>query len=200
MVHVLEQAINTHGNLMAVWVARRPLRRSPRIMLYDVPVTNMVREAEEAAFLQKLRSSNSFPDSMDIRVLFRKPGRGPFQHWILSVAPELSSAIKGTNRLIFGFGSFKFREFLEPTQCYKCLRFGHLRATCSALKELCTKCSGDHSYRVCTAASVACSRCMEYNRRRGTGPKVRTDHSALSVRCPVYLRERDEMGRYVNYV
>ncbi|GBO43483.1 hypothetical protein AVEN_64712-1 [Araneus ventricosus] len=200
MVQVLEQAINTHGSLMAVCVARKPLRRSPRIMLYDVPVTDMVREAEEAAFLHNLRSSNSIPESMDIRVLFRRPGRGHFQHWILSVAPELFSAIKNTNRLFFGFGSFKFREFLEPAQCYKCLRFGHLRATCSSLKELCTKCSGDHSYRVCTATSVACSRCMDFNRRRGTGPKVRTDHSALSVRCPVYLRERDEMGRHVKYV
>ncbi|GBM27119.1 hypothetical protein AVEN_189886-1 [Araneus ventricosus] len=195
MVNVLKQAINTHGSLKEVCVARKPLRRSPRIMLYDVPVTDMVKEAEEVAFLQKLRSSNSIPESMDIRVLFRKPGRGSSQHWILSVAPELFSTIKCTNRLFFGFGSFKFREYLEPTQYYKCLQFGHLRAICSALKEFCTRCSGDHSYRVCTAASVACSRCMEYNRRRGTGQKVRTDHSAISVRCPVYLREREEMGR-----
>ncbi|GBO34538.1 hypothetical protein AVEN_45383-1 [Araneus ventricosus] len=196
MVSVLEQAINTHDHLRAVCVARRPLRRSPRIMIYDVPVSDMVRETEEADFLQKLRFSNSIPDSLDIRVLFRKPGRGPFQHWVLSVAPELFRTLKGTNRLFFGFGTFKFREYLEPTQCFKCLRFGHLRATCSALKDRCTKCSGDHSFRVCMAASATCSRCLEYNRRRGTGPKVRTDHSAISVRCPVYLRERDEMGRH----
>ncbi|GBM79181.1 hypothetical protein AVEN_209512-1 [Araneus ventricosus] len=190
MRYIIETAINIHTGLKDVCVAREPRGRNPRILVYDVPVTGGNRETEEAAFLQKLRYSNSISDETDIRALFWRPGRGPFQHWVPSVAPEYFHTIKDTNRVFFGFGSLKFREYLEPTRCYKCLKFGHLRANCGASQELCTKCTGAHSYKECTAPTVVCRHCTEYNRRRRTGPRVRTDHSAISVRCPIYIRER----------
>ncbi|GBN84118.1 hypothetical protein AVEN_93072-1 [Araneus ventricosus] len=173
-----------------------PRKRNPQLIMYDVPVIEGDRDAEEATFL---RYSNSFPDSWDIRVLFKRPGRGPFKHWILSVPPEAFNHLKGSSRAFYGFGSLKFREFSEPLRCYKCLKFGHLRVNCSVPKELCSRCTGEHSHMECTATTVACRICKEYNRRSGTGPKVKTDHSAMPARCPIFVREKVELGRHTNY-
>ncbi|GBM14711.1 hypothetical protein AVEN_71992-1 [Araneus ventricosus] len=200
MIQILEQAINNHLDLKDVCVAPEHRKRNPQILIYDVPVTTGDRVAEEATFINQLRYSNSFPPELDIRVLFKRPGRGPYQHWVLSVAPGLFNIIKGTSRLYFGFGSFKFREILEPTRCYKCLKFGHLKANCSALKELCSRSPGEHSYKACTSTALVCRNCKEFNRRSGKGLRLQTAHSAISDRCPIFLREREDLGRHTTYV
>ncbi|GBL81675.1 hypothetical protein AVEN_93460-1 [Araneus ventricosus] len=137
MVTLLETAVNSHPALKDVCEARVPRKRQPQIIIYDVPVTSGEREDVESAFLQKLRSSNNFHEGSDMKVVCKKPGKGPYQHWLLAMAPGLYNCIKDCTRLYFGFGSFKFKEYLEPVRCYKCLKFGHLRAKCSALVESC---------------------------------------------------------------
>ncbi|GBL73778.1 hypothetical protein AVEN_230754-1 [Araneus ventricosus] len=199
MVNILENAVNTHPALKEVCEARLPRKRQPQIIIYDVPVASGDREVVEREFLQKLCSSNNFHAGSDMRIVCKKPGRGPYQHWVLGLAPGLYNCIKDCTRLYFGFGSFKFKEYLEPVRCYKCLKFGHLRAKCGAQSESCSRCLTNHSYRDCKADQPVCRNCVEFNTRNNRGFKLPTEHSAISDKCPVYIRVKKELGQRTAY-
>ncbi|GBO04056.1 hypothetical protein AVEN_69515-1 [Araneus ventricosus] len=198
MSRTLTTAINTHVDLGPVCNVREPRKRNPQILIYDVPTLPGDRDTAEVEFVAKLRSSNTLPEGT-LKVLFRKKGRGSMQHWVLAVDPSVFQAIQGKGRLHWGFGSLKFREHLEPTRCFKCHRFGHIRSTCSAPVELCSRCPGDHSYTDCPKETPVCRRCREYNVRNKKGPRLPLHHTAVSDKCPLFLREREELRKQTNY-
>ncbi|GBM23669.1 hypothetical protein AVEN_117412-1 [Araneus ventricosus] len=147
MAATLEEHINAHPELNGVCRARAPRRPQSRILVYDVPHIAGDREVQEQSFLGKLGLSNSFPDG-SVSVLFRRKGRGPAQHWVLSVDPVVYHCIRGTNRLHWGLGSLRFRTFSEPIQCFRCLKFGHVQSRCRTQEEVCSRCLGNHHIRV----------------------------------------------------
>ncbi|GBL87368.1 hypothetical protein AVEN_118322-1 [Araneus ventricosus] len=198
MAQTITSAINSHGELSGICRAREPSKRVPQILVYDVPPTSDTRDLEEARFIEKLRSSNDLPEG-DIRVLFRKKGRGSSHHWVLSMAPAVFRHLPARGRLHWGFGSLKFREFFEPTRCYKCHRFGHVRQNCTVQQDLCSRCPGEHNFKDCPRDTPVCRRCREYNTRNRNGPRVSIYHSALSERCPIYLRECEALRTNTHY-
>ncbi|GBN28830.1 hypothetical protein AVEN_137297-1 [Araneus ventricosus] len=44
------------------------------------------------------------------------------EHWVLSIAPTIFKTIKDLKWLSCGFGSYKFKEHLEPLRCFNCHR------------------------------------------------------------------------------
>ncbi|GBO39122.1 hypothetical protein AVEN_122349-1 [Araneus ventricosus] len=198
MAKTITSAINSHVELSGVCTAREPRKRVPQILVYDVPATPGPRALEEAHFIEKLRSSNDLPEG-DIRVLFRKKGRGSSHHWVISMAPSVFRHLPARGRLHWGFGSLKFREFFEPTRCFKCHRFGHVRQNCSAPTELCSRCPGEHPFKDCPRDTPVCRRCRDYNTRNKNGPRVSIYHSAISEKCPLYLRECEALRSNTQY-
>ncbi|GBN70707.1 hypothetical protein AVEN_30261-1 [Araneus ventricosus] len=199
MARTIASAINTNADLGGICTAREPRKRVPQILIYDVPETIGPRETKEAQFIAKLRSSNDLPEG-EIRVLFRKKGRGSSHHWVLSMAPTLFQLLPAKRRLHWGFGSLKFREFFEPTRCFKCHRFGHVRQNCSAPKELCSRCPGDHPFKECPRDTPVCRRCRDYNARNKYRNPRSMHHSAISEKCPFYLRECEALRSNTQYV
>ncbi|KAF8773033.1 hypothetical protein HNY73_015728 [Argiope bruennichi] len=126
MVTKLKDAINSHTNLQNVCKATTPQIRMPQIIIYDVEKSERPREEEELDFLNQIKLSNDIVGNM--RVLFRKKGRGSSSHWAISLNPKAFRIIKDKARLQCGFGSYRFREFVEPLRCFKCLKFGHVRS------------------------------------------------------------------------
>ncbi|GBL97217.1 hypothetical protein AVEN_84927-1 [Araneus ventricosus] len=164
MADKLVLAINSHPELQVCCEARVPRKRSPQILIYDIPDMPGDKAMVEEEFLDKLRLSNSMPDG-DIRVLFRRKGRGSQQHWVLSVAPNIFASFGKSRRLHWGFGSFRFREYCEPLRCFKCYKYGYVRTQCSAPQELCWKCPGVHNFKACTKDRPICRNCRDFNAR-----------------------------------
>ncbi|GBN08389.1 hypothetical protein AVEN_84218-1 [Araneus ventricosus] len=98
MARTITSAINTNADLGGIYTDREPRKRVPQILIYDVPETPGPRETEEAQFIAKLRSSNDLPEG-EIRVLFRKKGRGSSHHWILSMDPPLFQLLPAKGQL-----------------------------------------------------------------------------------------------------
>ncbi|GBM11529.1 Retrovirus-related Pol polyprotein from type-1 retrotransposable element R1 [Araneus ventricosus] len=192
MADKLVQAINSHPELQACCEARVPRKRSPQILIYDIPDMPGDRAMAEEEFLDKLRVSNSLPDG-DIRVLFRRKGRGSQHHWVLSVAPSIFASFGQSRRLHWGFGSFRFREYCEALRCFKCYKYGHIRTQCSAPQELCSKCPGAHNFKDCTKDSPICRNCRDFNARNRNAPRLPVQHSAISEKCPGNLG-RSQVG------
>ncbi|GBN07191.1 Retrovirus-related Pol polyprotein from type-1 retrotransposable element R1 [Araneus ventricosus] len=171
MADKLVQAVNGHLELQGCCEARVPRKREPQILIYDIPAIPGDRQIVEEEFLDKLRASNSLPDG-DLRVLFRRKGRGSQQHWVLSVAPSIFASLGSARRLHWGFGSFRYREYCEPLRCFKCYRFGHVRAQCTAPQELCSKCPGSHNFKDCPKDRPVCRNCRDYNARNRTAQRL----------------------------
>ncbi|GBM46465.1 hypothetical protein AVEN_78607-1 [Araneus ventricosus] len=77
MAKKLEIEINTHLELKNLCSAREPRKRSPQILIYDIAESAGDKSQEEADFIEKLKTSNTFPEG-DIRVLFRRKGKGSY--------------------------------------------------------------------------------------------------------------------------
>ncbi|GBN54892.1 hypothetical protein AVEN_237501-1 [Araneus ventricosus] len=196
MANILENDINAHPDLNGVYTAEEPKKPNPRILVYDVPELPGYRVEQENLFLAKLGQSNSFPEGA-ATVHFRRKGRGYSQHWVISLDPIAFHSL-GTSILFhWGFGSFKFRPFYEPQQCFKCSKFGHTQSSCHAKTELCSRCPGEHSYRNCREQQPSCRNCIEFNRRTRARPSLSVNHTAVSRHCPMFLRECEELrGRF----
>ncbi|GBN70726.1 hypothetical protein AVEN_30274-1 [Araneus ventricosus] len=167
-------------------------------MIYDVPDSPGDRSAVEMTFIDKLRSSNNLPGG-EIKVVFRRKGRGSLSHWVLSLSPAVFAAIRETKRLHWGFGSYRFREFSEPLQCFRCFRFGHVRPQCRMQTDRCSKCPGEHSTKDCPKQTVVCRNCREFNGRNKTAARISIAHRADSDTCPIFLREREELKNRTHY-
>ncbi|GBO41488.1 Putative protein in type-1 retrotransposable element R1DM [Araneus ventricosus] len=177
MAQKLVTAVNTHQELSGKCTAGTPNPRHPQLLIYDVPVSIGERSEVEAAFIDRLRVSNNLP-SGSIRVVFRRPGRGSYHHWVLAMDPAIFSILKNSRRVHWGFGSYRCREYCEPQQCYKCYRYGHVRTACNAPRALCSRCLGDHLYKDCTKTTVTCRNCHAFNLRNRSSPRISTAHTA----------------------
>ncbi|GBM81846.1 hypothetical protein AVEN_107939-1 [Araneus ventricosus] len=198
MAQKLQEAINGHDNLKNICGAHKPKERIPHIMVYDIEKCGeeTTREIEEQSFLKKVKESNSLPDG-EMKVLFRKKGSGSREHWIISMDPAIFKQIKGEKRIQFGFGSFRFKEFIEPMRCFRCHKYGHGKKTCMVDTEHCSKCPGMHSFKECKATEAVCRNCRDFNRKSTN--KVRVNHTATSDKCPIFLREREQLKLKTNY-
>ncbi|GBM46648.1 Glucose-6-phosphate 1-dehydrogenase [Araneus ventricosus] len=196
MAKTLQTVINENVELKTVCEAREPKGRTPQILVYDIRTTGQNREEEEAAFLGKIRQSNSLPQG-EMKVLFTKKGRGEYEHWVISFDPQIFGCIKDEKRLHCAFGSYNFREFVEPLHCYNCHRFGHVKKNCGEKVELCCRCTGVYYYKTCQKTSILCRNCRECNKRNNT--KLRVDHTAISEKCPLFIREMGQLYNRKNH-
>ncbi|GBN96598.1 hypothetical protein AVEN_242581-1 [Araneus ventricosus] len=199
MAQTLRNHINAHPDLNGVCRAEEPRKPNPRVLLYDVPALPGDRGEQETLFLAQLEKSNSFSEG-PAKVLFRRKGRGDAQHWVISLDPVAFNYLGMSTRLHWGFGSFRFRPFSEPQQCYKCLRFGHTQSSCRADTSQCSRCPGTHTYRTCQEQQPRCRNCIEFNKRTRKGQLLNVNHTAISRKCPIFLRECEEFQGRLNTV
>ncbi|GBO17200.1 hypothetical protein AVEN_198958-1, partial [Araneus ventricosus] len=197
MANNLLKAINDHQEVKFFCLAKRPVVRNPQILIYDIEKCDGDREVNEKLFISKIRESNDLPEG-DIKVLFRKKGKGSLEHWVLSVDPAIFKSIKDLKWLCCGFGSYKFKEHLEPLRCFHCHRFGHQKKNCDIEKPQCQRCTKTHGQDQCDRKYPVCRNCKDFSNK--TGKRLLADHSATSDKCPVYLREKAQLKIQTNYV
>lgn len=98
----------------------------------------------------------------------------------LAVILKYSCDINQIPRMVrIGYMVFKTRIYIpRVTRCYKCQKFGHIAKNCFRTFQVCSICSGDHSFNQCPNSAVKkCANC--------SGP-----HSANDRECPRYIVAR----------
>lgn len=167
-------------------------RLNPRLIIRDVP-TDMDREA----FVSCLISQNLRGLAVeDIKVIYRFSANGrKASSIVVEVSPEIRKRLMEQGRVYIGWASCYVSDHLRVTQCFRCLRFGHIAKDCSADKDTCGHCRGEHETRSCrNRKSVpTCHNCSV--------AKLSTvDHSALDAgRCPIIQRRLREREHRINY-
>ncbi|XP_064485190.1 uncharacterized protein LOC135397517 [Ornithodoros turicata] len=88
-----------------------------------------------------------------------------------TVIITFKSEIKMPEEIHLGFHTYQVEEYFTPTQCFKCLRFGHLARNCRGHTR-CKYCAGPHQHKECTTKrEKKCANCQ--------GP-----HTATYGGCP----------------
>jgi hypothetical protein len=79
------------------------------------------------------------------------------------------------------FAAEKANQNSNPTQCLKCMRFGHVAKYCKAPSSICARCGDKHSIEQCsnTNQKLCCSNC-------------KGEHFATSKDCPLYKKQQQQ--------
>ncbi|GBN29313.1 hypothetical protein AVEN_71907-1 [Araneus ventricosus] len=176
MTETLRQAIESCPAVADKVSVRTPKGRVPHIIVYNVPVGKYATRDKEERWIRRLRKGDTLQEG-DISVRFRRKAKNGTEDWILALAPEVFKGVPKQGRLNYGFSSLRYREFLEPTRCFKCQRFGHMKSQCPDIAgpEYCTKCTGRHAPKDCKVKRPTCRNCAEYNSK--TGARTPTRHT-----------------------
>lgn len=159
------------------------------VFLYGLP------KMSEDAIMNELKAQNVIPTSVTItnseyntlddsvyKVQFK---RNEFN-------PANLNKIRTINRIVIRWKKFKPKRSGNPTQCWKCMMYGHGGAHCNRTAA-CMNCGESHLSKDCpftqnqkVPAVFKCFNCVKHKRDR-------TDHSANDVNCPfrqLYIKSR----------
>ena len=89
------------------------------------------------------------------------------------------SDITRPSELKIGYTLYKVSDYHPPPmQCFKCQRFGHKSAACSASKHRCVYCSENHTLDACPKQNMCCANCGS------------SSHLANYGGCPIYKQAK----------
>lgn len=172
-------------------------KKTPRIIIYDIPRDYDQEQLKVDIYQQNLKDlgieDEIFRDSFQL--LFKTgPWNDESCHWVCSVKPPLFSTFVGNRRIYLGWLSYKLKEYIAVTRCYRCQKYGHLSKDCQALEEVCGHCAGlGHDYSGCADRDkpAVCVNCQK--------GRMLHNHDINSTKCESYLAEKKRQIQQTDY-
>lgn len=176
----------------------RPNRLRPRLKLKRV--TSGLEEGLVFKLLQSCDESLKTIRKESIAIKRRVKCDNSHEHLILEVDPAVFNSIMKLGwKLDFGmFGIVQVQDSTQPTMCFKCMSYGHIRANCKVEKAVCARCGKQgHETPECRAKAGAQPRCVNCVREKRTQLGHRADDPLCPcrLRCIQTLRYRIDYGQ-----
>jgi hypothetical protein len=148
-----------------------------------VPKTPITLDPSNEAHLREIEEVNGLKEGSISKIRWVKPERrrNPSQHlahaiFSLSSAEAANVCIRD-GLFIHGIKSYPSKLKHEPMQCLKCKKWGHFANQCTASRDTCGTCGGDHWTNACTEPTKRyCVSCSAHS------------HASWDRRCPEFLR------------
>ncbi|GBO42403.1 hypothetical protein AVEN_39499-1, partial [Araneus ventricosus] len=180
-VEELIQAINSKETLKSTIETKKPGKRHPSIIIYNLPDETTEDEVQEA-----LAINADIKERLNIR--FKLSGRQPgTAHWILETPSESFHKLKRLGKLPIHWTMHQVREFFHIKRCNNCQGFRHLAKDCPSNRPSCGSCAGHHPTRKCRSPQVVCINCVMHNQFHGT--RFPAYHHTSDSGCSCYLGE-----------
>ncbi|GIX97336.1 uncharacterized protein CDAR_427381 [Caerostris darwini] len=157
----LTAALTKSEALQGKIVVKSPVKKNSRIVVHDLDKSDCRSREKKKKFLSLLAKDNHLPEGK-MQVRFRLKGRGSKEHWVIEVDPIIKE-LGDQRRILAGFSTYRFKDYLEPIQCFKCYKYGHLQAKCIESEQCCSTCPEKHSYKTCKQDTESCRNCLEPN-------------------------------------
>ncbi|GBM80700.1 hypothetical protein AVEN_137221-1 [Araneus ventricosus] len=180
-VEELIQTINSKETLKSTIETKKPGKRHPSIIIYNLPDETIEDEVQEA-----LAINADIKERLNIR--FKLSGRQPgTAHWILETPSESFYKLKRLGKLPIHWTMHQVREFFHIKRCNKCQGFRHLAKDCPSNRPSCGSCAGHHPTTKCRSSQVVCINCAMHNQFHGT--RFPAYHHTSDSGCSCYLGE-----------
>lgn len=165
-----------------------PLRRNPRIILYDVDSTLNADNLKNCIIEQNLCTE----DVNKLQVCFRTGPRDKARvHWVIEVSPDIRKRLLAKGRIFIEFSSVKIKDYLHIAKCFKCFDYGHIAKFCKDTQK-CRKC-GEQNHTAIDCASKEKEICIPCkNRKINCANKGQSD-------CPSYKLIMHRLIQNTNY-
>ncbi|GBN25119.1 hypothetical protein AVEN_228896-1 [Araneus ventricosus] len=184
--------MNSNQQLSNAFEAKAPTKRLPRVVIYDVD-----EAVSKEDFIGTLANQNEGLREQDFPSCFKlKSKQSGKCHWVIEVQPKTFHSLLRRKKVFFEWNRLSLREFLRPTRCYKCNRFGHISTNCQQA-ESCPQCGEEgHKKAECTN-EAKCINCTEANNKYKLNHD--TTHAATDPSCPALAHETDQLISRTNY-
>ncbi|GBN75171.1 hypothetical protein AVEN_206882-1, partial [Araneus ventricosus] len=180
-VEELIQTINSKETLKSTIETKKPGKRHPSIIIYNLPDETTEDEVQEA-----LATNADIKERLNIR--FKLSGRQPgTAHWILETPSESFHKLKRLGKLPIHWTMHQVQEFFHIKTCNNCQGFQHLAKDCTSNRPSCGSCAGHHPTRKCRSPQVVCINCAMHNQFHGT--RFLAYHHTSDSDCSCYLGE-----------
>ncbi|KAF6207098.1 hypothetical protein GE061_018337 [Apolygus lucorum] len=165
----------------------RPRTRSLMVRIHRVDRTIPQEDVARMAFEQNPWVRELFKDLSEWKEefipSFRK-GKRELDDviWVTRVTSRVRDELLKRTFIFIGFDVCTISDFIDITQCRKCLGFGHPESKCRG-QTVCSTCAGSHEAKACTAGNgiKVCHNCKSQGLKQ-------INHSPCGLDCPVYMK------------
>ncbi|GIX98861.1 hypothetical protein CDAR_189301, partial [Caerostris darwini] len=106
----LTEALTKSEALQGKIVVKSPVKKNPRIVVYDLDKSDCRSREKEKKFLSLLAKDNHLPEGK-LQVRFRLKGRGSKEHWVIVVDPIIRKVLGDQRRILAGFSTYRFKDY-----------------------------------------------------------------------------------------
>ncbi|GBM94864.1 hypothetical protein AVEN_210625-1 [Araneus ventricosus] len=183
----LQSKIDGNANLKSSIHSKRPKKRLPSLIVYNISSSTKVEAIQEALVNQLALS-----DPPKLGFHFRGSTQDSL-NWVFEASATILQSIQKTKKLQIGWSMFRISEFYHIKRCNFCQAFGHTTKDCFLHLPSCGYCADHHATRDCLSQVHCCINCFESNLYAGT--QHPTSHPAWDRKCPFFQTEKQ---RYCN--
>ncbi|GBM92131.1 Putative protein in type-1 retrotransposable element R1DM [Araneus ventricosus] len=158
---IMDKIANTES-LNKLITARKPKKRHPSIIIYDISDQTTNEEIQDA-----LRHHTGIENDIKLRFKLRGRTEGT-SHWVIETPSDEFQKISMIKKLPINWSMHNVREFFHIKKCQRCQAYGHLVNNCKNIKPFCGFCGNRHQTSQCRATVACCINCNDENRRKGT--------------------------------
>ncbi|GIX70133.1 probable RNA-directed DNA polymerase from transposon BS [Caerostris darwini] len=128
----------------------KPVARWPQIICFDVD-TETTKEDILVNLRQQFPKEDNIEKDFVINHSFTNK-RG--KDWIVEINPKMFKTVLKEKRINLGWERISFKEYVRPTHCFKCGKFGHVAKYCNSKEEICTNCGAHINLGNSRAANI----------------------------------------------
>lgn len=163
-----------------------PKKILPSIIIYDVEKEYKLEELKEDFITKNFEKYNHKElDGLRETIVFRHHFKTKEDrvNWIVQVPGRLLVDLINQGRIYMLWRTYRVKEYINVTRCFKCQSFGHIAKVCNFPDQICEICgSKDHLKNDCKKKdSPQCSNCTRAKRKD-------VNHTAGSKVCPEYVK------------
>ncbi|XP_027194629.1 uncharacterized protein LOC113789309 [Dermatophagoides pteronyssinus] len=184
--------------------AKVPEKKKPRLLILGVE-----KEILEKDFIDILTTQNNDiknclqNEGESIEVVISKSDRIGTNFFVLSVSPNIYHLCLQMGQVFLGHKVCNVKKGNYVSQCFKCLRFGHVTNNCKN-DPVCHYCHQNHESNDCPAKDengiTKCYNCDWKNKSiRGNNNIIPIDHSVYSKSCPQYVLAEKRLNESIDY-
>ena len=182
----------------AGFVIERPRKINPSLIIYDVEKEYNEEELKEDLIRKNLdHVSESEIEEIRNTIKFVHKFKTKDErrvNWIVQLPTKYYMNLSNKGRVFLMWRTYRVKEYINITRCYKCHGYGHVAKICNTRDQLCYSCgSHDHLRKNCPKKSAPeCINCTRARRKE-------VKHEVHSRECPEYKRQLDLYNNRISW-